>query len=101
MSDGSGTAATVARLFYSCCGGDADDYQAAEERRRRSAFTSRFKTLLTGLQVQLGAKPKGLHPRDQIFDCILHLYAHEVRVRILMDGTCVHKVDSLRAGPTE
>jgi hypothetical protein len=67
---------------FCCClgGGVADgDYALSVDQRRRAAWRARFKTLLTSLQVQLGARPKGLHPRDQVFDGIMHLYAHEVR----------------------
>ena len=39
---------------------------------------SRFRSLLSALQVKLGVK-RGAHPREQIFDCVLQLYAHEVR----------------------
>ena len=66
-----------------CCfgAGSAGDgeYTLTVDQRRRAAWRARFKTLLTSLQVQLGARPKGLHPRDQVFDGIMHLYAHEVR----------------------
>ena len=38
---------------------------------------ARFRALLSALQVKLGVK-KGTHARVQVFDCVLHLYAHEV-----------------------
>lgn len=38
---------------------------------------ARFRALLSALQVKLGVK-KGTPPRVQVFDCVLHLYAHEV-----------------------
>lgn len=66
--------------FCSCFSAPAGAPLSADQRRR-DAWRARFKTLLTSLQVQLGAKPKGLHPRDQVFDGIMHLYAHEVRTR--------------------
>lgn len=37
----------------------------------------RFRKLLENLQVKLGLREAGSH-RKQIFECILHLYVHEV-----------------------
>ena len=68
--------------ILSCCGcgGAPDDYAMATDpsRSRAGLWRARFKTLMTSLQVQLSAKP--LHPRDQVFDALTYLYAHEVGI---------------------
>lgn len=68
----------IANAICTCGPSDPTDYALYAEKKRSAKYKARFKALLTQLQVQLGAKPRGLHPRDQIFSCVLHLYAHEV-----------------------
>lgn len=61
-------------LTSCCCRNDDSDYQQHEARR---AWARRFQHLIGSLQQQAHSKTQ--HPRDQVFDCILRLYAHQVR----------------------
>jgi hypothetical protein len=63
--------------FYGSSSASNDPtFAAFDEHQRRRIFATRFQSLLGNIQAQ--AKAQTQHPRDQVFDCVLRLYAHEV-----------------------
>ena len=76
--DNPSSLSTILRMLTSCCYSSSTSHENFEQmnEQQRRAFSRRFQYLLGNIQAQ--AKAQTQHPRDQVFECVLRLYAHEV-----------------------